>query len=140
MPRNPDKRKCEFPDCANYAMRSGTFCRTHAAKLNGGTLPGGAPKHNQNAKTHGFYAKHVNVRDLQSALDVHGVDGEIAVLRVKIADVLASGLPITETAPLLRQLITSLTLLLKLQQLLNPKSTNDLDDALANVLTEMGLA
>jgi hypothetical protein len=47
----------------------------------------GAPKGNQNARKHGFYSRVLHKSQLQHlgrALEVEGLDEEIAVLRVKL--------------------------------------------------------
>ena len=51
----------------------------------------GAPKGNQNARKHGFYAKVLDEAeqfDLELATGVEGIDDEIALLRVKIKSLL----------------------------------------------------
>ncbi|MBN1643583.1 MAG: hypothetical protein JW856_02015, partial [Dehalococcoidales bacterium] len=48
---------------------------------------GGAPKGNQYARKHGFYSKVLDAKELldfEQATEVEGIDGEIALLRVKI--------------------------------------------------------
>jgi len=47
----------------------------------------GAPKGNQNAKTHGFYSQILDEAQklqLEAAREVEGIDEEIAILRVKL--------------------------------------------------------
>ena len=47
----------------------------------------GAPRGNQNARKHGFYSKVLDEeqqRDLRNAIEVEGLEEEIALLRVKI--------------------------------------------------------
>ena len=47
----------------------------------------GAPIGNQNARTHGLYSSHVAEKDrdlLQNAVHLKGLQGEIALLRLKI--------------------------------------------------------
>lgn len=49
--------------------------------------PRGAPKGNQNARKHGFYSQVLNEAEtlqLDQALEVEGIDEEIAILRVKL--------------------------------------------------------
>ena len=53
--------------------------------------PGGQPG-NQNARTHGFYSKVLSPEDrktLEAAAGVHGLDHEIALLRMKVLNILA---------------------------------------------------
>lgn len=33
MPRNPDKRKCSFPDCKAWSMKGGHLCTAHARQF-----------------------------------------------------------------------------------------------------------
>jgi uncharacterized protein YjcR len=52
---------------------------------------GGAPKGNQNARTHGFYSKALDAtqrEDMDMAIEIGDIDDEIALLRVKIKAVL----------------------------------------------------
>ncbi|MGA2158046.1 MAG: hypothetical protein ACYDHZ_01090 [Dehalococcoidia bacterium] len=49
--------------------------------------PRGAPKGNQNARKHGFYSQvldEAQTLQLDQALEVEGIDEEIAILRVKL--------------------------------------------------------
>jgi hypothetical protein len=51
----------------------------------------GGKKGNQNARKHGFYSKVLDAaqkRELAYAIDVEGIDEEIALMRVKIRSVL----------------------------------------------------
>lgn len=51
---------------------------------------GGAPLGNQNARTHGFYSKvltEADRRSLAQAVEIAGLDEEIALLRVKIKSI-----------------------------------------------------
>ena len=52
----------------------------------------GAPKGNQNARKHGFYSKVLDEEerlDYEQATEVEGINGEIALLRVKIKSLIA---------------------------------------------------
>ncbi len=54
----------------------------------------GAPKGNQNARKHGFYSRVLDEAeqlDFELATGVEGIDGEIALLRVKIKSILKNG-------------------------------------------------
>ena len=51
----------------------------------------GAPKGNQNRRTHGYYSKVLDAEQQEAyerAVDVEGVDAEIAVMRMKLKSVL----------------------------------------------------
>ena len=74
---------------------------------------GGAPWGNRNARKHGFYSKKLTRKQqhaLEAASDVHGLDQEIALLRIKIQS-------IVETDPdnheLLIKAMSSLTRMVK---------------------------
>ena len=56
MPRNPNKRRCQRPDCRNWAMRDNVYCRPHLDHQLG-PRGAGAPIGNSNAWTH---YKHVS--------------------------------------------------------------------------------
>lgn len=59
MPRNPYKRPCQVPGCANWAMRAAFRCRAHRdAEL--GPRGVGAPTANHNALATGQYAHPLN--------------------------------------------------------------------------------
>jgi hypothetical protein len=52
---------------------------------------GGAPKGNRNARKHGFYSKTLNEtqkEQLQEAQEVEGIDDEIAIMRVKLLNLI----------------------------------------------------
>jgi hypothetical protein len=79
----------------------------------------GAPLGNQNARTHGFYAKKLSKKE-QAALDdaagINGVDNEIALLRVKIGSIIDSG---QGNLRVLNAAISTLAKLLKLKDTLH---------------------
>jgi hypothetical protein len=75
---------------------------------------GGQPG-NQNARTHGFYAKKLSKKEqtaLEDASALKGVDAEIALLRVKIASVIDSN---PGNVRVLTAAVAALTKLLKLK-------------------------
>jgi len=56
MPRNPNKRRCQTPNCRNWAMRGRALCRAHR-NHELGSGPVGAPKGNFNALKNAVYAQ-----------------------------------------------------------------------------------
>ncbi|MBN1316159.1 MAG: hypothetical protein JXA42_11840 [Anaerolineales bacterium] len=67
MPRNPNKTRCYYPHCKNWAMRGRTLCRAHRqfepdAKLEKGK--GGAPRNNLNALKTGRHTHPASPPDL----------------------------------------------------------------------------
>jgi hypothetical protein len=73
-----------------YICAGNWASRHHVCKEKGMENPatkGGAPKGNQNARTHGFYSRVLDEseqRDFEQATRVEGLDEEIALVRVKI--------------------------------------------------------
>ena len=56
MPRNPDKKQCNKPNCRNYAMRGRDLCRSHFAPESG-PRRGGAPKGNLNSLKNAAFSR-----------------------------------------------------------------------------------
>jgi hypothetical protein len=83
MPRNPDKKPCQIPDCRAWAVR-GTdppLCASHAGRAVG------APLGNQNRTTHGFYAsgyRSDEIDDLATCAPDTTLDDEIVLIRVAL--------------------------------------------------------
>lgn len=55
MPKNPNKTRCQVPDCRAWAMRGHTRCRSHRDHELG-LRSAGAPPRNLNAIKHGGYS------------------------------------------------------------------------------------
>ncbi len=65
----------------------------HQSPRAGASRSRGAPPGNQNARTHGFYSTALTPEEqqsLQKALDIRGLQPEIAVMRVKLLEILAN--------------------------------------------------
>ncbi len=78
----------------------------------------GAPLGNQNARTHGFYSNRLTrkqQRALEAASYLRGFDQEIAIVRMKIEDILTSS---PENFPALMLAITALVKLVKAKKML----------------------
>jgi len=99
----------------------------------------GAPKDNQNARTHGFYSK---VLDEAEQLDFElisgfdGFDDEIALLRVKIKSLLEND---PENIKLLMQATESLARLVKTKYNITKEQKKGLKEAIGNVLKDIAI-
>ncbi|MBM3156458.1 MAG: hypothetical protein FJ004_04150 [Chloroflexi bacterium] len=101
--------------------------------------PRGAPRGNQNARRHGFYSKvldEAQQMDFELAEDVHGIDDEIALLRVKIKALIEKD---PENLQLIMQASGTLARLLRTRYTLEKGQGKGIKDAIQNVLTEIAV-
>ena len=101
--------------------------------------PRGAPKGNQNARKHGFYSRvltEAEQMDLQFALDVEGIDMEIAVLRVKIKAVLEND---PDNVRLIMEATNTLARLLRTKYNLDKTQGKSLKEALGQVVKDLAM-
>ena len=99
----------------------------------------GAPKGNQNARKHGFYAKVLDEAeklDFKQATEVEGIDDEIALLRVKIKSLIAHD---PDNISLIMQATNTLCRLLRTKYNLSKKDKKGLKEAIGNVLRDVAL-
>jgi len=99
----------------------------------------GAPKGNQNARKHGFYAKVLDEAeqlDLELASGVEGIDDEIALLRVKIKSILEKD---PENIRLLAAATNALARLVKTRYNITKEQKKGLKEAIGNVLRDIAL-
>ena len=99
----------------------------------------GAPKGNQNARKHGFYAKVLDEAeqlDFELASGVEGIDDEIALLRVKIKSVLEKD---PENIKLIMQATNTLAGLVKTRYKITNEQRKGLREAIGNVLRDVAL-
>jgi len=99
----------------------------------------GAPKGNQNARKHGFYAKVLNEAeqlDFELASGVEGIDDEIALLRVKIKSLLSHD---PENFKLIMQATNALARLVRTRYNITKDQKKGLKEAIGNVLREVAL-
>ncbi|TET25492.1 MAG: hypothetical protein E3J67_03815 [Dehalococcoidia bacterium] len=99
----------------------------------------GAPKGNQNARKHGFYSKVLDEAeqlDLELAAGVEGIDGEIALLRVKIKSILEKD---PENIRLLAAATNALARLVKTKYNISKEDRKGLKEAIGNVLRDIAL-
>jgi len=99
----------------------------------------GAPKGNQNAKKHGFYARvleQAEQLDFELASGVQGIDDEIALLRVKIKSILAHD---PENLKLIMQATNVLARLVRTRYNITKDQKKGLKEAIGNVLRDIAL-
>ena len=99
----------------------------------------GAPKGNQNARKHGFYAKVLDEAeqfDFELASGVNGIDDEITLLRVKIKSVLEKD---PENIKLIMQAANTLARLVKTRYNITKEQRKGLKEAIGNVLRDVAL-
>jgi hypothetical protein len=99
----------------------------------------GAPKGNQNARKHGFYSKVLDEAeqlDFELASGVDGIDGEIALLRVKIKSLLEND---PENIKLLMRATESLARLIKTKYNISKEQKQGLKEAIGNVLRDIAI-
>ncbi len=99
----------------------------------------GAPKSNQNARKHGFYSKVLNEAerlDFELASGVDGIDGEIALLRVKIKSILEHD---PENLKLIMRATNTLERLVRTRYNITKEQKKGLKEAIGNVLRDVAL-
>jgi hypothetical protein len=99
----------------------------------------GAPKGNQNARKHGFYAKVLDEAeqlDFELAAGVEGFDDEIALLRVKIKSLLAND---PENLKLLMAATNTLVRLVNTKYKISREQKQGLKEAIENVLKDIAI-
>jgi len=99
----------------------------------------GAPRGNQNARKHGFYARVLDEAerlDFEQAAGVDGIDDEIALLRVKIKSILAHD---PENVKLIMQATNALARLVKTRYHITKDQKKGLKEAIGNVLKDIAL-
>ena len=99
----------------------------------------GAPKGNQNARKHGFYAKVLDEAeqlDFELASGVNGIDDEIALLRVKIKSVLEKD---PENINLIMRATNTLATLVKTRYRISKEQRKGLKEAIGNVIRDIAI-
>ena len=100
---------------------------------------GGAPLGNQNARKHGFYSKvmdEAEKADFEEAIEVDGIDEEIALLRVKIKSLVQHD---THNIRLIMHAIDSIGRLIRTKFSIGKNDKKGLLDAVGNVLKDIVL-
>ena len=99
----------------------------------------GAPRGNQNARTHGFYSRvldDVEQIDFELASDVYGIDDEIALLRVKIKSLVKHD---PESVQLMTKATNALARLVMTRYNITGGEKKKLKEAIGNVLREVAV-
>ena len=142
-----DRRRCEATTAAGRPCRAWAVrdtepprCSAHAGRTTGA----GAPDGNQNARTHGFYARTLTpaeLADLVAATDLTTLEDEIAVTRVALRRLLhllhdegASPEDILKVAPLVFKGTGRIARLLRDQRIISGAIVDDSLGAIAGAL------
>lgn len=99
----------------------------------------GAQPGNRNALKHGFYSKvltEAEKLELQQAVSVEGLDAEIAILRLKISQLLVRD---PDNLDLMLRASSILARLVRVKYQLNPQQRKGLKQAIGNVLREVAI-
>jgi len=99
----------------------------------------GAPRGNQNARKHGFYARVLDEAerlDFEMAAGVDGIDDEITLLRVKIKSLLEEE---PENIRLIMQMANALERLVRTRYSITREQKKGLKEAIGNVIREVAL-
>jgi len=98
---------------------------------------GGAPKGKQNRRKHGFYSKALTDASrlhLEEAANIEGVDEEIAVLRLKLRDLVQNH---PDRVDLQIKLANAIGRMVRTRYQLGKDEKRPVRDAIANVLREV---
>jgi len=99
----------------------------------------GAPQGNQNARKHGFYSQALSEAEqlnFDSALDCEGLDEEIAILRVKLREIIENH---PDHIQLAFEAANTIARLLRTRHSISNEQKKSLKDAITKVLTEIAL-
>ena len=99
----------------------------------------GAQPANQNARKHGFYSKLLQEAErleFDEASAVEGLDNEIAILRLKMRDILQAQ---PERIDLQMQLAKTLARLIRTQYAITPEQKASLREAIKTVLKDVAI-
>ena len=99
----------------------------------------GTPKGNQNARKHGFYSRALDEAEkveLEEAGFVEGIDDEIALLRVKLRDLVENQ---PDRIDLHLEAANTIARLVRTRYQISKEQKKSLKDAIAKVLTELAL-
>ena len=99
----------------------------------------GAPKGNQYSRTHGFYSKVLDAeeqRKFKQAVEVDGLDGEIALLRVKIQSLIARD---PDNIKLISHAVNSLSRMVMIKYNISKKDKKSFMEAAENVFKDIGV-
>jgi hypothetical protein len=92
---------------------------------------------NQNARKHGFYSTVLDEKEMaeyQKAVEVEGLDEEIAMMRVKLYSLLEKD---PENVRLITQAVNALVRMMVMKQRMDKGDENDLIEVVKNVITNL---
>ena len=99
----------------------------------------GAPKGNQNARKHGFYSRALTEAEkveLEEAGYVEGIDQEIAILRVKLRDLIENQ---PDRIELHLEAANTIARLVRTRYQISKEQKKSLKEAIAKVLTDVAI-
>jgi len=99
----------------------------------------GAPKGNQNARKHGFYSKVLDEAErikIEEAVQIEGVDEEIALLRYKLAQLVRDH---PDRIDLQLEAANTIARLIRTRYQITKEQKKSLKEAIAKVLTEVAV-
>jgi len=99
----------------------------------------GAPKGNQNARKHGFYSRALTEAEkveLEEASYVEGVDQEIALLRIKLRELVENE---PDRIDLHLEAANTIARLVRTRYQISKEQKRSLKEAIAKVLTEVAI-
>ncbi len=99
----------------------------------------GAPKGNQNARKHGFYSHALSEAEqvkLEQARGIEGIDEEIALLRVKLREVIEKE---PDRLDLHMEAANTIARLVRTRYNISKEQKKSLKEAIAKVLTEVAI-
>jgi len=99
----------------------------------------GAPKGNQNARKHGFYSKVLSdaeSQNLQEAARIEGLDDEIALLRLKLRQLIAQH---PENIQIQLKAANTLARLIRTRYDMTKEQKKSLKEAIARTLVEVAI-
>ena len=99
----------------------------------------GAPKGNQNARKHGFYSRALDEAEklqLEEARGIDGLDEEIAVLRIKLRELILNH---PDNIELALEAANTIARLVRTRYNITKEQKRSLKEAIAKVLTEIAV-
>ena len=99
----------------------------------------GAPKGNQNARKHGFYSRALDEAEalqLEEARGIDGLDEEIAVLRIKLRELILNH---PDNIELALEAANTIARLVRTRYNITKEQKRSLKDAITKVLTEIAV-
>jgi hypothetical protein len=97
----------------------------------------GAPKGNQNARKHGFYSRSLTEAEkleMEEAVYVEGIDQEIALLRIKLRELVENE---PDRIDLHLEAANTIARLVRTRYQISKEQKNSLKEAITKVLTEV---